>query len=155
MSPLNTVILLLIFALFLLLTTTPNESRFGRLMRNVGFLFIVLAATTIGTFVSLDKENRNSATVPQLNHVTNGLYEVLGTYKNVNGTTLAILHPARITHIDVTERGVASVRFGSPQLLAIDYPIASPQPTNSVFVEIIGEGKSRLIQTFRPFPSVQ
>ena len=155
MDPLTAAIILLFFALTFLLTTTPNTTRFGRLIRNVGFLFIVLAAAIIAAFASFDKENRNSATVPQLNHVTNGLYEVLGTYKNVNGTTLAILHPARITHIDVTERGVASVRFGSPQLLAIDHPIASPQSTNSVFVEIIGEGKSRVIQTFRPFPSVQ
>lgn len=99
------------------------------------------------------------ATVPKLSQATNGLYEVLATFKNVDGTTLAMIHPANITHIDVTERKLVSLKLGSPQLLAIDHPIASLQPTNSgtfkEFVEITGEGEGKVIQTFRPFPTTQ
>jgi hypothetical protein len=103
--------------------------------------------------------NLESSTVPKLSQATNGLYEVLVTYQNVDGGTLVILHPAKIMHIDVTERRVASVRLGTSQLLAIDHPIAGPMHTNAGiftgFVEIMGEGKNKVIQTFRPFPATQ
>lgn len=152
-------IFMIVAAFLVFVSFIFNNGRYGLMARIIALLCIIVALFTISSRDLSEGLRQESATVPKLSQATNGLYEVQGTYQNVDGTTLAILHPAKITHIDVTERRVASLKFGSPQLLTIDHPIASPQSTNSGiftgFVEIIGEGKNKVIQTFRPFPSVQ
>lgn len=161
MNILGWALIILVAAIFssLIAVSSAQTTRFGRFVNITTILCMIVSSIIISTVASNQNGKLESATVPRLNQATNGLYEVLATYKNTDGGTLAILHPAKITHIDVTERRVASLKFGSPQLLTIDHPIASPQSTNSGiftgFVEIMGEGKNKVIQTFRPFPATQ
>ncbi len=161
MNILGWALIILVAAIFssLIAVSSAQTTRFGRFVNITTILCMIVSSIIISTVASNQNGKLESATVPRLNQATNGLYEVLATYQNVDGTTLAILHPAKIMHIDVIERRVASVRLGTSQLLAIDHPIAGPQPTNSgtfkEFVEIIGEGEGKVIQTFRPFPATQ
>lgn len=160
MNIVSWVVIVMIVAAFLVFVSLIfNNERYGLIARIIALLCIIVALFTISSRDLSEGLRQESATVPKLSQATNGLYEVLVTYQNVDGGTLVILHPAKIMHIDVTERRVASVRLGTSQLLAIDHPIAGPMHTNAGiftgFVEIMGEGKNKVIQTFRPFPATQ
>ena len=163
---LGSIVIVVILVLIAVCRPDTQMAQFARVFGVLFGLFTLMIIVAL-MHVSYRQKNklrytewlRDHTTIPFYTALSNGTYDVLGSYRNLDGQWLAILYPVSIVSVDpvgtnfnvIVERkgdypllvNLGDVIISSPTYRKKDYP-------QTCFVEISQTGTNKFIQDFNP-----
>lgn len=95
----------------------------------------------------------SDSTVPTVASVTNGLYQVLGTYEDGSGGYLSIVHRRQIQSVIVEKKSVETIPADPlPTLMRTEFPVTSSTNVLDNYLIEVGTDKSApFVRDYTPF----
>lgn len=103
--------------------------------------------------VTVLPNSHKGSTVPILGSMTNGLYQVLGTYEDGSGGYLSIVHRRQIQSLIIEKKVVETVPAEPlPILMRTEFPVMSrTNIMDNYLIEVGNDKNSQFVREYDPF----